>query len=127
MKKLNIFYWLITGLFAAFMLFTAIPDILVVPDAKTFMNHLGYPDYFIPLIGYLKVLGSIAIMVPGFPRIKEWAYAGLFFDLGGAVYSQVATDGWQPGIVIMLLPLGFFVASYMLYNKRLELKKKAVV
>ncbi len=84
MKKNKALYWTITGLFLAFMLFSAVPDILVVPDAVTFMVHLGYPKYFIPFIGVAKLLGVIAILVPGFPRIKEWAYAGLCFDLIGA-------------------------------------------
>ena len=76
MKRIKIIYWTVTILFAAFMIFTAIPDILMAPDAVTFMNQLGYPNYFIPFIGIAKVLGCIAILVPGFPRIKEWAYAG---------------------------------------------------
>src|SRR6185369_10727053 len=102
MKKTKIAFWIITGLFSAFMLFSSIPDILVVPDAKAFMNHLGYPDYIIPFLGVMKLLGIIAILIPGFPRIKEWAYAGLFFDLFGAVYSGIANDGFQPGMLIMI-------------------------
>jgi DoxX-like protein len=71
MKKIKIIYWIITGLFAAFMLFTAIPDIIMDPEAIKFMTALGYPLYFIPFIGVAKVLGAIAILIPGFPRIKE--------------------------------------------------------
>lgn len=78
MKKRNIAYWVVTALFSAFMIFSAVPDIMMVPDAMKFIGHLGYPDYFIPFIGVAKLLGSIAILIPGFPRIKEWAYAGLF-------------------------------------------------
>jgi DoxX-like family len=118
MKKTKTFYWIITGIFGAFMLFTAIPDILVVPDAVTFMNHLGYPKYFIPFIGVAKLLGVIAILIPGYPRIKEWAYAGLFFDLIGATYSQIANDGFQPGVLFMVLPIGFLFLSYFLYHKK---------
>ena len=87
MKKTNIIYWIFTGLFGAVMLLTSIPDILMVPDAVAFITKLGYPVYFAPFIGVAKVLGVIAILIPGFPRIKEWAYAGLAFDLIGAVYS----------------------------------------
>lgn len=64
MKKSKTLYWIITGLFSAFMLFSALPDILVVPEAVTFMSHLGYPKYFIPFIGIAKLLGVIAILVP---------------------------------------------------------------
>ncbi|HMG17042.1 MAG TPA: DoxX family protein [Saprospiraceae bacterium] len=119
MKKTNTFYWIITGIFSAFMLFSSIPDIMMAPDAVTFMNHLGYPNYFIPFIGVLKVLGVIAILVPGYPRIKEWAYAGLAFDLIGATYSGIAVEGFQASVLFMLLPFGFFIASYVLYHKRL--------
>ena len=120
MKKNKILYWTITGLFSAFMLFSAVPDILVVPDAIAFMTHLGYPKYFIPFIGVAKLLGVIAILVPGFPRIKEWAYAGLFFDLIGATYSQVANDGFQPAILFMVLPIALLFISYSLYHKKIR-------
>jgi uncharacterized membrane protein YphA (DoxX/SURF4 family) len=119
MKKTKKIYWIITGLFAAFMLFTAIPDILVVPDAVKFMTNLGYPVYFIPFIGVAKVLGAIAIVIPGFPRIKEWAYAGLMFDLIGAMYSVSETMGISNGIPILLfIVVGF--ASYFFYHKKLK-------
>ena len=88
MKKINIAYWSVTGIFAAFMLFSAIPDMLIVPEAVTMITGLGYPTYFIPFIGVAKLLGVIAILVPGFNRIKEWAYAGLFFDLIGYLFSD---------------------------------------
>ncbi|MES2593453.1 MAG: DoxX family protein [Bacteroidota bacterium] len=120
MKKTNILYWTITGLFAAFMFFSAIPDILLSPEAVTFMGHLGYPAYFIPFIGVAKVLGVIAILIPGYPRIKEWAYAGLAYDLIGAIYSVIATEGFQPSILVLLLPIGFLIVSYVLYHKRLK-------
>lgn len=121
MKNTNIIYWIVTGLFAAFMLFSAIPDVLLTPEAKTFINALGYPDYFIRFIGVAKSLGAIAIVVPAsFPRIKEWAYAGLFYDLIAAVISQFAVSGFQPGVLFMVLPIGFCIASYFLHHKRLK-------
>ncbi len=119
MKKTTTLYWIITSLFGAFMAFTAIPDILMVPDAVTFMNHIGYPNYFIPFIGVAKVLGVIAILIPGYPRIKEWAYAGLAYDLIGAVYSVVSTDGFDSSMLFMVLPFGFFIWSYVLYHKKI--------
>ena len=76
MKKNKMIYWIVTGIFSLFMLLTAIPDILMSADAMTFMNQLGYPGYFVPFLGVAKTLGAIAILIPGFPRIKEWAYAG---------------------------------------------------
>jgi hypothetical protein len=117
MKKTKIFFWIITGLFAAFMLFSAISDLLVLPEAIEFMTHLGYPVYIIPFLGFAKLLGVAAIIIPGFPRIKEWAYAGLAFDLIGATYSMIAVEGFQPGTLFMLVPFTFFVLSYVLYHK----------
>jgi DoxX-like family len=120
MKKTKILYWTFTGLFSALMLFASIPDILVVPDAVTFMANLGYPKYFIPFIGIAKLLGIIAILIPGFPRIKEWAYAGLFFDLIGATYSQLAIGGPVAPVSFMLVPIVLGVLSYVFYHKKLS-------
>jgi hypothetical protein len=117
MKRTKIWFWIITGLFSAFMIFSAIPDALSMPDAITFMNHLGYPNYIIPFLGVAKLLGIIAILIPGFPRLKEWAYAGLFFDLIGAVYSGIANDGFLPQELVMLLPISFLFISYYLYHQ----------
>ena len=120
MKKTKTLFWIITGLFSVFMLFSSIPDIFMVPDAITFMNHLGYPNYFIPFLGVAKLLGIIAILIPVSPRIKEWAYAGLAFDLIGAIYSIIATDGLAPQMSVMLLPIIFLALSYILYHKRIQ-------
>ncbi|MEO6454939.1 MAG: DoxX family protein [Ginsengibacter sp.] len=123
MKKTNIAFWIITGLFSAFMLFSAIPDIIVTSDAVKFMNSLGYPTYIIPFLGVAKLLGVIAILIPGFARIKEWAYAGLFFDLAGATYSGIAVGGFQPQILFMLLPITFLFLSYYLWHKKTSTAK----
>jgi uncharacterized membrane protein YphA (DoxX/SURF4 family) len=121
MKKTKIFYWVFTILFAGIMIATAIPDILMSPDAVTFMNGLGYRNYFIPFIGVAKVLGGIAILIPGFPRIKEWAYAGLFFDLLGATYSVTAVHGVDPGMVFfMLLMFSLCFLSYGFHHKMIK-------
>jgi hypothetical protein len=124
MKKTNIIYWTVTGLFSAFMLFSAIPDVLVVPDAVTFMTHLGYPLYFIPFIGVAKVLGIIAILVPGYPRVKEWAYAGLTYDLVGATYSVVSVGDPGFGWTFMFVPLLLLATSYTYYHKLRKQKAK---
>jgi hypothetical protein len=119
MKKTTILYWVFTGLFSAFMLFTAIPDILMSPDAVTFIISLGYPKYLIPFLGVAKVLGSIVILIPGFPRLKEWAYAGLFIDLVGATYSNICVSGVDPGLLFMVLPFGLGTLSYIFYHRKL--------
>lgn len=117
MKKDKIIYWTITGLFSAFMLFSSVPGAILEPEAKQFINHLGYPDYFIQLISWLKILGIVAILVPGFPTIKEWAYAGLCFDLVGAIVSIIAVEGFDPGIFVIVVPIGFLFISRHYFNK----------
>lgn len=119
MKKLNVLYWTFNALFAAMMLMSAIPDIMMDPVAVQGMHDgLGYPTYFIPFIGVAKVLGSIAILIPGFHRIKEWAYAGLFFDLIGATFSIIAAGGQLPQYGFMAIPLVLGILAYVFYNKR---------
>lgn len=128
MKKINILYWVFTILFGGFMLFTAIPNIQVSPDSITLItDQLGYPKYFIAFIGVAKLLGVIAILIPGFPRIKEWAYAGLFFDLLGATYSAIAVEGLHLPMLFMVLPFGIGALSYIYYHKRHALKVVQVI
>lgn len=126
MKKVNIFYWIFTGLFGFLMFFSAIPDVLSSPVAIEGMHKgLGYPVYFVPFIGVAKMLGVVAILVPGFPRIKEWAYAGLFFDLIGASYSIFAV-GNISGVSFMILPLALGISSYLLYSRRRKIKQQLI-
>jgi DoxX-like family len=121
MKKTKIIYWSVTGLFSAFMISTAIPNIILNQDSKDLIGTLlGFPDYFIQMIGIAKVLGSIAILIPGFPRIKEWAYAGLFFDLAGATWGSIAVQGFQVPHLVMGLFFGFLFLSYFYYHKLAE-------
>jgi uncharacterized membrane protein YphA (DoxX/SURF4 family) len=120
-KTIKILYWVFTILFAFMMLGSAIPDILVMPLAVDGMHKgLGYPVYFIPFIGTAKALGVIAILIPGFPRIKEWAYAGLMFDLIGATYSIMNVPNPDSPWFVMLLPLSLGALSYIFYHKKLK-------
>jgi hypothetical protein len=122
MKKTNIFYWIFTGLFVAMMLGSAIPDVLSSPIAvKGMHEELGYPVYFIPFIGIAKVLGVLAILLPVSARLKEWAYAGLVFDLIGATFSIIAIG--KPDWMFMIIPLFLAAASYVLYHKKERLQK----
>jgi hypothetical protein len=118
-KKINIAYWIVTVLFSAFMLLSSIPDILNTADAVKFMSGLGYPAYLTPFLGVAKTLGVIAILIPGYPRIKEWAYAGLAFDLIGAFYSVFAVNPDPKGL-FMLVFIGLAFASYFLYHKKIK-------
>lgn len=117
MKKINILYWVFTGLFAALMIFSSFSNIVTAPDAVELIKaKLGYPTYIIPFLGVAKLLGSIAILIPRFPRLKEWAYAGLMYDLLGATYSSFAIGEAGAAFMFIFVALGF--ASYYFYRRR---------
>lgn len=122
MKKTKVIYWCFTGVLAALTVFGAIPDAMSVPEAVALFKHLGYPAYLLPFLGIAKILGVVAILVPGFPRIKEWAYAGLVFDFTGALYSSIAVG--DPASSWMLFSIGYILiaGSYIYHHK----KRKAV-
>lgn len=122
MKKQKIIYWIFTIPFVGFMLFSAIPDILVTEEAHEFMTALGYNDTVTRFLGIAKTLGCIGVLLPGFPRLKEWAYAGLFFDLLGAIVSAIGTYGVDPAMLFMVLPVSFLFGSYIYHHKILRAK-----
>jgi hypothetical protein len=121
MKKLVIIYWIFTGVLIMLMGFGSIPNIMSSPESVALFQQLGYPSYLLPFLGVAKLLGVVAIIVPGYARIKEWAYAGLVFDLLGASYSIIAVGG---GTVVELLVfvIGFaaIAGSYVYRNKLLK-------
>ena len=89
-KIKNIIYWIATGLLALGMLQSGILAVLKTKQWVDLITALGYPVYFLIILGIWKILGVIAILVPGFKRLKEWAYAGFFFAMTGALASHLA-------------------------------------
>lgn len=120
MKKINIIYWIFTGLLLALMLWSAIGSFMDNPEGAKMMDQLGYKPYVFHFLAVAKILGIIAILVPGFPRLKEWAYAGFAFDMIGATYSMYASGmepaKWAP----MFIFLAILACSYIFYHKRLK-------
>ena len=78
------------------------------------MAHLGYPSYFLTILGAWKVLGALAILSPGLPRLKEWAYAGMFFDLSGAVASHALMGDGVSKVIGPCLVGSIVIASWLL-------------
>ncbi len=118
MKGLKIVYWSSTILFAGFMGMSAIRNIMITEDSvDLIVKQLGYPTYMLTFLGIAKLLGSIGILAPIPPRLKEWAYAGLFFDLVGATYSNIAVAGFQPSILGMLIFFALIGLSYGSYHR----------
>src|ERR1700722_6071753 len=95
MKKTNTIYWIFTGLLCLGMLFASVPSLIFRAQAETFFATLSFPSYMITFLDVAKILGVIAILIRGYPRLKEWAYAGLAFDLIGATYAQIV-KGFPP-------------------------------
>ncbi len=98
-KRDKIIYWIATIWLALGMLATGIVQLLkveeegaVAPPGVYGITQLGYPVYFLTILGIWKILGVVALLIPKFPLLKEWAYAGFFFAMSGAVVSHIASD-----------------------------------
>jgi uncharacterized membrane protein YphA (DoxX/SURF4 family) len=117
MKKTKITYWIITGLFLAFMLMSGISEIFL-KDAAKYITDLSLPAYLNPFLGVAKLLGIIAILIPGFHRLKEWAYAGFVIDLVGATYCMIASGYSIEKWWSMLIWVALVFVSYALYQKK---------
>lgn len=93
-KRNKIIYWIATIWLSLGMVSTGIVQILQMEEEAEKMSSLGYPMYFLTIIGVWKLLGVIAVLMPAFPLVKEWAYAGFFFLMSGAIFThQAAGDG----------------------------------
>lgn len=120
-KKIKIIYWIFTGLFAAMMLLGSIPDVIMHPAAVEIVNtRLGYPSYFLPFIGVAKLLGVAALLAPGIPTVKEWAYAGFVFDMVGAMYSHIRVGDPPTQWALIFIPLIMLAVSYVFHHKKLK-------
>src|SRR5687767_12045027 len=97
-------YWATTGIIALVFGWGGVLDIMTGPDVAAILTHLGYPLYMGKLIGVFKVVATVAVLIPGTPRLKEWAYAGIAVDLIGAAVSHLAS-GDGPAQVVP--PLAF--------------------
>lgn len=120
MKQIKIIYWIATILIAGLMLFSGYSNAVSTKEALDVFKQLGYPAYLSPFLGIAKILGAITLLVPGFPRLKEWAYAGLTFDLLGAAYSGMAVGGPIGGLVFFAVILAVLAVSYIYHHKKLK-------
>jgi uncharacterized membrane protein YphA (DoxX/SURF4 family) len=103
MKKIT--YWITTLLVSLALLSGGIGELIQPPEAVNGMIRLGYPQYFMTILGVWKLLGTLAILMPRFPRLKEWAYAGIFFDFTGAAISHAASHDYGAGAFHIIVPL----------------------
>lgn len=125
-KPLRIFYWMFTLLFALPQAWSASQMLIEAPRMTQTITELGYPIYFMKILGVAKLLGIAAILYGGFPVLKEWAYAGFTFDVLGAFFSHVSSG--DPMIPIAMVPLLFLaaqMASYFLWKRLQEVAPSA--
>ncbi len=116
-KTINILYWVFNVLFAGMMVFASYSSALSMPDAIKLFEMIQLPAYLVPFTGWAKLLAVAAILIPGFPTIKEWAYAGLFIDLVGATYCFMMVMpgmGWL-GMLMFIIPGAL---AYYFYKRR---------
>jgi hypothetical protein len=101
-------YWIATGLLVAELGLGGIWDVLRIPLVRNVVTDLGYPTYFLVLLGTWKLLGAAALLAPRLPLLKEWAYAGAFFVFSGAIVSHLTTgkdlhEIWFLSVVLILI------------------------
>jgi DoxX-like protein len=120
MKTNKIVYWICTGLISAMMLMSGIMYLSKAPQVLEALKTLGFPDYFRVLLGIAKIAGVVALLVPGFNTLKEWAYAGFTFVFIGALWTHISTDTSFTGALVALLLLA---GSYWFHHKLLSAKE----
>ena len=114
MTKTNkIIYWISTVWLALGMVSTAIVQLIKMPEGVAAVTRLGYPAYLLTILGVWKILGVVAVLIPRFPVLKEWAYAGFFFAMSGAVFSHLANgDGakefFGPTLLLILTVVSWY-------------------
>ncbi|TSJ39358.1 DoxX family protein [Mucilaginibacter corticis] len=113
-KNRLVWYWIITAILSFCIFSGGVAQALEVKGVVEGFKPLGYPTYFISLIGIWKILGIIAILIPKFKLLKEWAYAGLFFTMTGAVISHIASNNVTIQIIAPVVLAIFTVLSWYL-------------
>lgn len=112
-KRNKIIYWIATLWLSLGMTATGMVQLLKVPEEVAAITHLGYPVYFLTILGILKILGVITVLMPKFPVLKEWAYAGFFFAMLGAIFSHLsvgngAKELFGPGLLLVLTTTSWY-------------------
>jgi uncharacterized membrane protein YphA (DoxX/SURF4 family) len=123
-KRLVSSYWITTSVLAAGMLVAGIQELRHAPEILEGARRLGYPDYVLTLLGAAKLVGAPLLLVPRFPHLKEWVYAGFAFDFGGAIVSHTASGDTLLQVLPAISCAVLLAASYGLYRLRDPLASK---
>lgn len=119
----RILYWAATAPVLFALGAGGVGDVLRIPSVVEGMTRLGYPEYFCVILGVWKVLGALALAAPGWPRLKEWAYAGALFDFSGAVVSHLAVGDPMGKAIAPLVFAVLTMASWALRRVPMEEQK----
>jgi len=112
-KRTKIIYWIATAWLSLGMLSTGIVQLIKLKEEVDNITQLGYPAYILTLLGIWKILGVIAVLIPRFPLLKEWAYAGFFFTMSGAIVSHLvvghgANELFGPALLLVLTLISWY-------------------
>jgi hypothetical protein len=112
-KRNQIIYWIATLWLALGMGVTGVVQLLKLEADVELMTRLGYPVYILTILGVWKILGVVAVLVPKFPLLKEWAYAGFFFIMTGAIFSHIASGSpvaemFPPLLLLVLTAISWY-------------------
>ncbi|HEY1807172.1 MAG TPA: DoxX family protein [Acidobacteriaceae bacterium] len=113
MRARTVGYWIVTGLLAAELLTGGVWDVARTSHVVAVVTQIGYPVYILTIVGVWKLLAVPALLAPRFPLLKEWAYAGVFFEMTGAAVSHRARGG-GPEVIVTLLTAALAVISWWL-------------
>ena len=114
MKIKMLAYWTATIVIAAELIWGGVLDLTRAGSVVSSLEHLGYPTYLLSILGVWRLLAAVALLVPGLPRLKEWAYAGAFFELTGAALSNLAKSGSLSSVATPCILAAFAVVSWAL-------------
>jgi uncharacterized membrane protein YphA (DoxX/SURF4 family) len=110
-------YWITTIIIAIAFFITGIGNLIPFEHIAHDMAHLGYPSYFLKILGTWKIIAAVTIVLPRIRRIKEWAYAGMMLDLTGAALSRYFMNDGLPLIIVPLTIAGLVIISWSLRQK----------
>ncbi len=128
-KRNRIIYWIATAWLSLGMLSTGVVQLLKMKEESELFARLGYPSYLMPIIGVWKILGVLAVLLPGFPILKEWAYAGFFFAMSGALLSHgilhdQPKEFFGPTLLLLLTLVSWYFRPDSRKTESLTFKKR---
>jgi uncharacterized membrane protein YphA (DoxX/SURF4 family) len=116
----SVAYWVTTALVTAELAVGGVWDLLRIDYVRGVIEHLGYPPYLLTIMGAWKLAGAVVLLIPRFPRLKQWAYAGATINYASAVASHVIVDGTVAPLIAPLVLLALTIASYRLQHSRIQ-------